>query len=59
MTLGMRVAQEGRERWSRLTPHEQRRVKEIMRMSRGRLDRLSESQRRELRAIVSKALGRG
>lgn len=58
LSVGMRIAKEGRERWNRLTPHEQRRVRETVKKSRGRLDRLTESERQELRSIVSKALGR-
>jgi len=58
LTLAVQVAQEGRERWSRLTPHEQRRIKEAVTTSRGRIDRLSEGERRELRRILSKALAR-
>lgn len=58
LTLAMRVAQEGRERWGRLTPHEQQRVRETLRKSRGRIDRLSEHERQELRRIVSKAVRR-
>jgi hypothetical protein len=57
LSLAMRIAHEGRQRWNRLTPHEHRRVKDAVTRSRGRIDRLSESERRELRRIVWKALG--
>ena len=57
LALAMRIAQEGRERWSRLTPHEQRQVRETLRRSRGRIDRLSERERQELRRILWKAVG--
>ena len=56
--LAMRLAQEGRQRWSRLTPREQRQVTEALRRSRGRINRLSQHERQELRRIVSKAVGR-
>ena len=59
LALAMRMAQEGRERWNRLTPHERRRVREALSRSRGRIDRLSEVERRELRRILWKAVGPG
>ena len=57
LALAMRIAQEGRERWARLTPHEQRRVRETLRRSRGRIDRLREHERQELRRLLWKAVG--
>jgi len=58
LTLAVQVAQEGRERWDRLTPGEQRRVREAVTKSRGRLDRLSQGERQELRRILSQAFKR-
>jgi hypothetical protein len=56
LALAMRIAQEGRERWSRLGPHEQRQVRDALRRSRGRIDRLSQHERQELRRILWKAV---
>lgn len=55
LSVGTQVAREGQRRWNRLTPAEQRRLKTLLRESRGRIGNLSRREREELRRIVSKA----
>lgn len=57
LTLGLRIAQEGRTRWNRLTQREQREVVRIVRKSRGRAGNLTARERSELRQLVWKAAG--
>ena len=57
MGVGLRIAQEGRRRWERLSQREQREVVRIVRKSRGRPSNLSERDRAELRRLVWKAVG--
>jgi hypothetical protein len=57
LALGLRIAQEGRRRWDRLSRHEQQRLMALLRKSRGRLGMLHERERTELRRIVWKAIG--
>jgi hypothetical protein len=57
LALAVQVAQQGRERWARLTPREQRQVRDAVANSKGRIDRLSERERQELRRILWKAVG--
>ena len=57
MTVGLRIAQEGRRRWERLSQREQREVVRIVRKSRGRAGNLTPAERAELRRLVWKAAG--
>lgn len=57
LALALQVAQEGRRRWERLTPREQRTVRNALSRSKGRIDRLNQREREELRRIVWKAVG--
>jgi hypothetical protein len=57
LTVGLRIAQEGRKRWERLSQREQREVTRIVRKSRGRPSNLSQRERSELRRLVGKAIG--
>jgi hypothetical protein len=57
LTVGLRIAQEGRRRWDRLSQREQREVVRIVRKSRGRPSNLSERERATLRRLVWKAVG--
>jgi hypothetical protein len=57
LTVGLRIAQEGRRRWDRLTQREQREVVRIVRKSRGRAGNVTPHERAELRRLVWKALG--
>jgi hypothetical protein len=57
LSIGLRVAQEGRRRWYRLSEREQREVARIVRKSHGRASRLTVRERRELRDLVWKAVG--
>jgi hypothetical protein len=56
LTLAMKVAQEGRKRWDRLSAREQRQVTDALRRSKGRIDHLSQRERTQLRELVWKAL---
>ena len=53
--LAMRIAQEGRRRWDRLSPREQRELVRILRESRGRVGNVTPGERAELRRLVVKA----
>jgi hypothetical protein len=55
LAVALRVAQEGRKRWERLSSREQQELTRIVRKSRGRPARLSERERQELWRIVRKA----
>jgi hypothetical protein len=55
--VAVRLAQEGRRRWGRLTPREQRELTRIVRKSRGRPGNVTPGERAELRRIVWKAAG--
>jgi TRAP-type C4-dicarboxylate transport system substrate-binding protein len=57
LALALQIAQEGRKRWNRLSAREQRAVRDAIARSRGRLDRLNQREREELRRIVWKAVG--
>ena len=55
LAVALRVVQEGRKRWERLSTREQQELTRIVRKSRGRPARLSERERQELWRIVRKA----
>jgi hypothetical protein len=55
LAVALRVVQEGRKRWERLSRREQQELTRIVRKSRGRPARLSERERQELWRIVRKA----
>ena len=55
LALAVRVAQEGRRRWERLSHREQQELLRILRKSRGRPGHLTPGERAELRRIVQKA----
>jgi hypothetical protein len=57
LALALQIAREGRNRWSRLSAREQRTVRDALGRSKGRLDRLNQREREELRRIVWKAMG--
>ena len=57
LALALQIAREGRKRWNRLNAREQRTVREAITRSRGRIDRLTQREREELRRIVWKAVG--
>jgi TRAP-type C4-dicarboxylate transport system substrate-binding protein len=57
VALALQIAREGRKRWTRLSAREQRAVREAITRSRGRLDKLNQREREELRRIVWKAVG--
>jgi TRAP-type C4-dicarboxylate transport system substrate-binding protein len=57
LALALQIAQEGRKRWNRLSAREQRTVRDAIARSRGRLDRLNQREREDLRRIVWKAVG--
>jgi len=57
LTLALQIAREGRKRWNRLSAREQRAVRDAVTRSRGRIDRLTQREREELRRIVWKAVG--
>ena len=57
LALALQIAKEGRKRWNRLSAREQRSVRDALARSRGRLDRLNQREREELRRIVWKAVG--
>jgi hypothetical protein len=57
LSVGLRIAREGRRRWDRLTERERREVVRIVRKSRGRASNVTERERGELRRLVWKALG--
>ena len=57
--LARRIVREGRRRWDRLSPGDQRELTRILRKSRGRPSRVSAGERAEARRIVLKALGIG
>jgi hypothetical protein len=54
--IAMRVVEEGRKRWDRLSKHEQQALTRILRKSKGRPSRLTERERQELWHIVRKAI---
>lgn len=58
MWVGQKVVEEGRERWARLTPDEQRALPHLLKTSRGLPSNLAPADEAELRRIVGKALGR-
>jgi hypothetical protein len=55
LAVALRVAQEGRKRWERLSRHEQQELMRILRKSGGRPARLTQRERDELWRIVRKA----
>ena len=55
--IGLRIVQEGRRRWGRLSQREQRELTRIVRKSRGRAGNLTAGERSELRRLVWKAAG--
>jgi hypothetical protein len=55
LAVALRVAQEGRRRWERLSKREQQELTRILRKSRGRPGNLSAGERGELWRIVRKA----
>ncbi len=57
LSVALRIAQEGRRRWERLSKREQQELSRILRKSRGRPARLIERERQELWRIVRKAIG--
>jgi hypothetical protein len=57
LTVALRVAQEGRRRWERLSQREQQELTRILRKSRGRPTRLTERERQDIWRIVRKAIG--
>jgi hypothetical protein len=57
LTVGLRIAQEGRRRWDRLSQRDQREVVRMVRKSRGRRSNLTERERMALRRLVWKAVG--
>jgi len=59
LRMGMRIAEEGRRRWGRLSAREQREATRIVRKSKGRPGNLTPGERAELRRIVWKAAGSG
>jgi hypothetical protein len=56
LAVALRVAQEGRRRWERLSKREQQELMRIVRKSRGRPSNLSAREREELGRIVRKAV---
>lgn len=56
LSVGTQVVREGRKRWERLTPAEQRRLTTLVRASHGRLGNLTTHEREDLRRIVTKAV---
>ena len=57
LSVGLRIVQEGRRRWERLSQREQRELARIVRKSRGRAGYLTPGERAELRRLVWKAAG--
>ena len=57
ITVALRIVQEGRKRWDRLSQREQREVVRIVRKSKGRASNLSSAERATLRRLVWKAAG--
>ena len=57
LALALQIAKEGRSRWSRLSAREQRAVRDAITRSRGRIDRLNQREREDLKRIVWKAVG--
>jgi hypothetical protein len=55
LALALRVGQEGRRRWERLSKREQQELTRIVRKSRGRPANLTPREREELWRIVRKA----
>jgi hypothetical protein len=55
LAVALRVAQESRRRWERLSKREQQELTRILRKSRGRPGNLSAGERGELWRIVRKA----
>ena len=58
LAAALRLAQEGRRRWERLSRREQQELMRIVRKSRGRPGALTDRERAELRRIVVKAARR-
>ena len=56
--VAQKVVEEGRERWSRLTPDERRTLPSLIKKSRGRGSNLTPDERQELGRIVRKATAR-
>lgn len=56
LAVALRVAQEGRKRWDRLSKHEQQALTRILRKSKGRPSRLTERERQDLWRIVRKSI---
>jgi hypothetical protein len=56
LAVALRVAQEGRKRWERLSKREQQELTRILRKSKGRPSRLTERERQDLWRIVRKAV---
>jgi len=59
LAVALRVAQEGRRRWERLSRHEQQELMRIVRKSRGRPSNLSAREREALWRTVRKATSFG
>jgi hypothetical protein len=57
LAVALRVVEEGRRRWERLSKREQQELTRIVRKSKGRPARLTERERQELWRIVRKAIG--
>jgi hypothetical protein len=55
LAVALRVVQEGRRRWERLSKREQQELTRIVRKSRGRPANLTRREREELWRIVRKA----
>ena len=53
------IARYAGEAWNRLEAHERRELQRLLQQSRGRVNELSEAERRRLRDLVLKALGFG
>ena len=54
LAVALRVAQEGRKRWERLSKREQQELTRILRKSKGRPSQLTERERQEVWRIVRK-----
>ena len=57
LAVALRVVQEGRKRWERLSKRDQQELTRIVRKSKGRPARLTEHERQDLWRIVRKAAG--
>ncbi len=52
------ILREGRRRWGRLQPDEQRELRRMVTTSKGRQSRLTPEEQAEMRRLVAKAQGR-